>query len=81
MSIHEIISIIKKDNLSNNNFFFGDFSEYRRCGRNYIKLLCDAFPNHTNIKETSITIINNNKKYIITYIIKLDELFWTISMF
>jgi hypothetical protein len=81
MSIQEIITIIKEEkNLYNNNFYLGDFNEYTQYGRDYIKLLSDIFPNHSNIKNTSITIINNNKKYIINYIIKLDEIYWTITM-
>ena len=93
MSIQEIINIIKKNNLINNNYFFGNYGDYLRCGNSYIKLLSEAFPNHSNITKNSIVIyinnndinnndINNNdnneKKYKINYIIKLAEVHWTV---
>jgi hypothetical protein len=81
MSIQEIITIVKTDiNLSNNNFFFGDYNEYNRIGNTYITLLQNTFTNHMDVKKTSITVINNNnKKYNINYIIKMNELYWTIT--
>ena len=94
MSIQEIINIIKNNNLINNNYFFGNYGDYLRCGNSYIKLLSEAFPNHSNITKNSIVIyinnndnndnyndINNNdneKKYKINYIIKLAEVHWTV---
>ena len=61
MSIQEIINIIKNNNLINNNYFFGNYGDYLRCGNSYIKLLSEAFPNHSNITKNSIVIyINNN---------------------
>ena len=76
MSIHEIINIIKNNNLINNNYFFGDYGDYLRCGNSYIKLLSDAFPIHSNITNNSIIVnVNDNdndktKKYKIIYINK-----------
>jgi effector-binding domain-containing protein len=86
MSIHEIINTIKNaDNIKyNNNYFFGNYSDYLRCGNSYIKLLSEAFPNHSNITKNSIVIYindNNNdneKKYKINYIIKFAEVHWTV---
>jgi hypothetical protein len=93
MSIHEIINTIKNtDNIKyNNNYFFGNYSDYLRCGNSYIKLLSEAFPNHSNITKNSIVIYindnndnndnddnNNEKKYKINYIIKSGEVHWTV---
>jgi hypothetical protein len=86
MSIHEIINTIKNaDNIKyNNNYFFGNYSDYLRCGNSYIKLLSEAFPNHSNITKNSIVIYindnnnNNEKKYKINYIIKFAEVHWTV---
>lgn len=80
-SIHEIINIIKNNNLlSNNNYFFGNYGDYLRCGNSYIKLLSEAFPNHSDITKNSIIIYDNNnqKKYKINFIIKLNEIHWII---
>ena len=88
MSIHEIIDNIKYKELINNNYFFGNYGDYLRCGNSYIKLLSEAFPSHSDITDNSIIIyINNNndnnndnkKKYKINYIIKSHEVHWTIS--
>ncbi len=88
MSIHEIINIIKNNNLINNNYFFGNYSDYLRCGNSYIKLLSEAFPYHSDITNNSIIIYNydnndnddNIKKYKINFIIKSDEVHWTIFL-
>jgi len=86
MSIHEIIDNIKYKELINNNYFFGNYGDYLRCGNSYIKLLSEAFPSHSDITNNSIIIyINNNdnnnnkKKYKINYIIKSDEIHWTVA--
>jgi hypothetical protein len=88
MSIHEIIDNIKYKELINNNYFFGNYGDYLRCGNSYIKLLSEAFPSHSDITDNSIIIYinddndnNNNdkKKYKINYIIKSNEVHWTIS--
>ena len=88
MSIHEIIDNIKYKELINNNYFFGNYGDYLRCGNSYIKLLSEAFPSHSDITNNSIIIyINNNdnnnnndkKKYKINYIIKSHAIHWTIS--
>jgi hypothetical protein len=82
MSIHEIIDNIKYKELINNNYFFGNYGDYLRCGNSYIKLLSEAFPYHSDITDNSIIIyINNNnkKKYKINYIIKSDAIHWTVS--
>jgi SET domain-containing protein len=85
MSIHEIIDNIKYKKLINNNYFFGNYGDYLRCGNSYIKLLSEAFPSHSDITDNSIIIYNNNndkekiKKYKINYIIKSDEVHWTVS--
>ena len=86
MSIHEIINIIKNNNLINNNYFFGDYGDYLRCGNSYIKLLSDAFPIHSNITNNSIIVnvnVNDNdktKKYKIIYINKYYEIHWLILL-
>ena len=80
MFIQDIINIIKNNELKfNNNYFFGNYGDYLRCGNSYIKLLSEAFPNHSNITNNSIIIINNeNKKYKIIYINKFNEIHWLI---
>jgi hypothetical protein len=60
MSIQEIINNIKNKNLINNNYFFGNYGDYLRCGNSYIKLLSEAFPNHSNITTNSIIINYDN---------------------
>ena len=81
MSIHEIINIIKNNELQlNNNYFFGNYGDYMRCGNNYIKLLSEAFPINSNITKNSIIIHYNNKKYKINYIIKSNEIHWIILL-
>ena len=92
MSIHEIINIIKNNNLINNNYFYGNYGDYLRCGNSYIKLLSDAFPSHSNITNNSIIInvnvnVNDNdndndktKKYKIIYINKYYEIHWLILL-
>ena len=84
MSIQEIINIIKNNNLINNNYFFGNYGDYLRCGNSYIKLLSVEFPIHSNITNNSIVInINENeneKKYKIIYINKFNEIHWLILL-
>jgi len=90
MSIHEIINIIKNYNLINNNYFYGNYGDYLRCGNSYIKLLSDAFPIHSDITNNSIIInvnVNDNdndndktKKYKIIYINKYYEIHWLILL-
>jgi hypothetical protein len=92
MSIHEIINIIKNNNLINNNYFYGNYGDYLRCGNSYIKLLSDAFPSHSDITNNSIIInVNDNdnhndndndktKKYKIIYINKYYEIHWLILL-
>ena len=88
MSIHEIINIIKNNNLINNNYFYGNYGDYLRCGNSYIKLLSDAFPIHSDISNNSIIInVNDNdndndktKKYKIIYINKYYEIHWLILL-
>ena len=89
MSIHEIINIIKNNNLLiNNNYFFGDYGDYLRFGNSYIKLLSDAFPIHSDITNNSILVyVNDNdndndkiKKYKIIYINKFNEIHWLILL-
>ena len=60
MSIHEIIDNIKYKELINNNYFFGNYGDYLRCGNSYIKLLSEAFPSHSDITDNSIIIYINN---------------------
>lgn len=89
MSIQEIINNIKNKNLINNNYFFGNYGDYLRCGNSYIKLLSEAFPNHSDITTNSIIINDNDndndndnekqKKYKINYIIKSNEIHWIVS--
>lgn len=79
MFIQDIINIIKNNELKfNNNYFFGNYGDYLRCGNSYIKLLSEAFPNHSNITNNSIIINNENKKYKIIYINKFNEIHWLI---
>ena len=79
MFIQDIINIIKNNELKfNNNYFFGNYGDYLRCGNSYIKLLSEAFPNHLNITNNSIIINNENKKYKIIYINKFNEINWLI---
>ena len=79
MFIQDIINIIKNNELKfNNNYFFGNYGDYLRCGNSYIKLLSEAFPNHLNITNNSIIINNENKKYKIIYINKFNEIHWLI---
>ena len=92
MSIHELIDNIKYNKLFNNNYFFGNYGDYLRCGNSYIKLLSEAFPINSDITDNSIiiytTTTNNNnnnnnekiKKYKINYIIKSNEVHWTILL-
>ena len=88
MSIHEIINIIKNNNLINNNYFYGNYGDYLRCGNSYIKLLSDAFPIHSDITNNSIIVnVNDNdndndkiKKYKIIYINKYYEIHWLILL-
>ena len=84
MFIQDIINIIKNNELKfNNNYFFGNYGDYLRCGNSYIKLISEAFPIHSNITNNSIIIINNeneNKKYKIIYINKFNEIHWLILL-
>jgi hypothetical protein len=81
MFIQDIINIIKNNELKfNNNYFFGNYGDYLRCGNSYIKLLSEAFPNHSNITNNSIIINNENKKYKIIYINKFNEIHWLILL-
>ena len=81
MFIQDIINIIKNNELKfNNNYFFGNYGDYLRCGNSYIKLISEAFPIHSNITNNSIIINNDNenKKYKIIYINKFNEIHWLI---
>jgi hypothetical protein len=81
MFIQEIINIIKNNELQlNNNYFFGNYGDYLRCGNSYIKLLSEEFPIHSDINNNSIIINYNNKKYKIIYINKFNELHWIILL-
>jgi len=81
MFIQDIINIINNNELKfNNNYFFGNYGDYLRCGNSYIKLLSEAFPNHSNITNNSIIINNENKKYKIIYINKFNEIHWLILL-
>jgi hypothetical protein len=85
MFIQDIINIIKNNELKfNNNYFFGNYGDYLRCGNSYIKLLSDAFPIHSNITNNSIIIYmndnDNDKIYKIIYINKFNEIHWLILL-
>jgi hypothetical protein len=81
MFIQEIINIIKNNELQlNNNYFFGNYGDYLRCGNSYIKLLSEEFPIHSDINNNSIIINYNNKKYKIIYINKFNEIHWLILL-